>query len=74
MVTEKLPMTEQALLRMQASPVGQLVHRQLNPSSRAKLIVIGLQASLGAATGKVARLVAAQAVVREKAVTSKENR
>ena len=53
MVSEKLLTKEQALLRISPSQIEQLVHRQVDPNSRARPIATGLPASPGAATGKV---------------------
>ena len=53
MVSEKLLTKEQSLLRISPSQVEQLVHRQVDPNTRAKPFATGLPASPGAATGKV---------------------
>ena len=53
MVKEGLLTRQQALLRILPSHLEQLVHKQIDPSFKAKPIATGLPASPGAATGKV---------------------
>jgi pyruvate,orthophosphate dikinase len=53
MVKEGLLTKQQALLRILPSHLEQLVHKQIDPSFKAKPIATGLPASPGAATGKV---------------------
>jgi pyruvate,orthophosphate dikinase len=53
MVKEGLLTKQQALLRILPSHLEQLVHKQIDPSFKAKPIATGLPASPGAATGRV---------------------
>ena len=53
MVKEKLVSREEALLRVDASSLDQLLHPTLDPSAQKKLLARGLSASPGAASGKI---------------------
>lgn len=53
MVQEGLITKEEALLRVEADQINQLLHRQIDPSAKLDVIAKGLPASPGAACGKV---------------------
>lgn len=53
MVQEGLITKEEALLRLAPQQVGQLLHRQVDPQAQVEVMVTGLPASPGAASGKV---------------------
>jgi len=53
MVREGLINKHQSLLRIQPTQIEQLLHRQIDPSYKAKPLATGLPASPGASTGKV---------------------
>jgi pyruvate,orthophosphate dikinase len=53
MVREGLIKKEEAVLRVDASQLGQLLHRRIDPSAKVSPIAKGLPASPGTATGKV---------------------
>ncbi|MDN5347481.1 MAG: pyruvate, orthophosphate dikinase [Clostridia bacterium] len=53
MVNEGLITKEEAILRVEADQVGNLLHRQIDPAAKLKAIARGLPASPGAASGKV---------------------
>ncbi len=53
MVNEGLITKEEALLRVDAEQINQLLHRQIDPSVKLEPIAVGLPASPGAASGKV---------------------
>ncbi len=53
MVNEGLITVEEALLRVDAAQISQLLHRQIDTSYHAEAIAVGLPASPGAASGKV---------------------
>ncbi|HAV43266.1 TPA: pyruvate, phosphate dikinase [bacterium] len=53
MTNEGLISKEEALLRIEANQLDQLLHRQIDPSAKKEVIACGLAASPGAASGKV---------------------
>ncbi|MDH7497924.1 MAG: pyruvate, phosphate dikinase [Syntrophomonadaceae bacterium] len=53
MVEEGIISREEALLRVDAEQINQLLHRQIDPSAKLDVIATGLPASPGAASGKV---------------------
>ncbi|WP_054691850.1 pyruvate, phosphate dikinase [Syntrophomonas palmitatica] len=53
MVNEGLITKEEALLRVDAEQINQLLHRQIDPGVKLEPIAVGLPASPGAASGKV---------------------
>ena len=53
MVNEGLITLDEALLRVDAEQINQLLHRQIDPGVRLSPIAVGLPASPGAACGKV---------------------
>lgn len=53
MVEEGIITKEEAILRIEPSQVEQLLHKQIDPSAKLKVIARGLNASPGAAVGKV---------------------
>lgn len=53
MVEEELIKKEEAVLRVEPGQVEQLLHKQIDPNAKVKVIARGLNASPGAAVGKV---------------------
>ncbi|HBV95942.1 MAG: pyruvate phosphate dikinase [Peptococcaceae bacterium BICA1-7] len=53
MVNQGLITKEEALVRVEASQLDQLLHRRIDSSARLDVIAVGLPASPGAASGKV---------------------
>lgn len=53
MVAEKLITKEEALMRVDAGQLGQLLHKQISPKASASAVARGLPASPGAASGQV---------------------
>ncbi len=53
MATEGLITREEAILRIEPAQLIQLLHKQVDPKARVKIIAKGLNASPGAAVGKV---------------------
>ncbi|MEM1689503.1 MAG: pyruvate, phosphate dikinase [Candidatus Hadarchaeales archaeon] len=53
MVEEGIIRKEEAILRIEPSQVEQLLHKQIDPEAKVKVIAKGLNASPGAAVGKV---------------------
>jgi pyruvate,orthophosphate dikinase len=52
MAEEGIISKEEAVLRVEPGQIDQLLHRQIDPSAKVKIIAKGLNASPGAATGK----------------------
>jgi pyruvate,orthophosphate dikinase len=52
MVTEKLITEEEAILRVEATSLDQLLHPRLDPKAKVQLLATGLAASPGAAVGQ----------------------
>jgi len=53
MVEEGIITKEEAILRVEPNQLNQLLHRRIDPNAKVKVIAKGLQASPGAAYGKV---------------------
>ncbi len=53
MVKEKLITKEEAILRVEANSLNQLLHPSFDPKAKKEVVAIGLPASPGAATGQV---------------------
>ncbi len=68
MVKEKLLTEDQAIMKMKAEQLDQLLHKQLDPKAKAKetSIAKGLPASPGAAVGKVVFTAEEAASIKEK--------